>query len=357
MRRLLTLLAVLAAALPGASAAAQSAPDRIVLREATRLVTVTTAQGGGRERERQGRNDRETQTEKISRTVNIGADGEIDVSNIAGDIMVTRGGGSSAAIEIVKTARADTVEEAKALLGLVTIDIAERGPRAEIRTRYPGREEMRGRGRRNFNVEVSYTIAAPQNTRIVARSISGSITVRDIAGALSLDSVSGSVKLANAGRMANAKTISGNVEMVDSRVDGALSAGTISGTVKLQKVTARQLSLSSVSGSVWLQDVASERIEGQAISGDIQFSGDLEPNGRYEFTSHSGGVRLALGGKTGFQVEASSFSGDIKTDFPITLEGGQTNMRRAKALRGKHGDGSAFLDLTSFSGSIVITKR
>jgi hypothetical protein len=68
-------------------------------------------------------------------------------------------------------------------------------------------------------------------------------------------------------------------------------------------------------------------------------------------------VRLAVGGKTGFQVEATSFSGEISTDLPITLEGGQTNMRRAKALRGKHGDGSAFLDLTSFSGSILITKR
>lgn len=355
MRRFLILLAVLAAALPGARASAQTAPGRIVQRETARLVTITTAPG--REGQPQGRSERETQTEKISRTVNIGADGEIDVSNIAGDILVTRGSGTSAAIEVVKTARADTVDEAKALLALVTVDIAERGPRAEIRTRYPGREEMRGRGRRNFHVDVAYTIAAPQNTRIIARSISGTISVRDISGVLTLESVSGSVKLANAGRMANAKTISGNVEMIDSRIDGALSAGTISGTVKLQKVSARQLSLSSVSGSVWLQDVACERIEGQAISGDIQFAGDFEPNGRYEFTSHSGSVRLALGGKTGFQVEASSFSGDIKTDFPITLEGGQTNMRRAKALRGKHGDGSAFLDLTSFSGSIVITKR
>ncbi|HET7220433.1 MAG TPA: DUF4097 family beta strand repeat-containing protein [Vicinamibacterales bacterium] len=327
MRRVLTVLAVLALTFPAASASAQ------------------------------GRNQRETQTEKTTRTVTIGADGEIDVSNIAGDIMVTRGGGTSAAIEIVKTARAESVDEAKALLGLVTVDIAERGPRVEIRTRYPGREEMRGRGRRNFNVDVAFTIAAPQNTRIIARSISGNINVRDISGALTLDSVSGTVKLANAGRMANAKTISGNVEVIDSRVDGALAAGTISGTVKLQKVSARQLSLSSVSGSVWLQDVTCERIEGQAISGDIQFTGDFEPNGRYEFTSHSGSVRLAVGDKTGFQVEATSFSGDIKSDLPITLEGGQTTMRRAKALRGKHGDGSAFLDLTSFSGSILITKR
>jgi hypothetical protein len=347
MRRVLTVLAVLTLVVPASGAFAQTGRERSVTAMRTAERRVVREQRGG---------DRETQTERITRTVNIGADGEIDLSNIAGDITVTRGGGTTAAIEIVKTARAETADEARAILALVTVDVAERGPRVEIRTRYPGREEMRGRGRRNFNVDVAFNIAAPQNTRVIARSISGNINVRDISGALTLDSVSGAVKLANAGRMANAKSISGNVEMVDSRVDGALSAGTISGTIKLQKVTAHQLSLSSVSGAVWLQDVVCERIEGQAISGDIQFSGDFEPNGRYEFTSHSGSVRLAVGGKTGFQIEATSFSGEIKTDVPVTLEGGQTS-RRTKALRGKYGDGSAFLDLTSFSGSILITKR
>jgi Putative adhesin len=350
MRRVLAIVSVVAAA---------AAPPAAAQNRVERSVTAAHVQERRVDRRtEQRRNDeRESQTEKFSRTLNIGSDGEIDISNIAGEIVVTRGGGTTASLDVVKTARATTADEARAILPLVVVDIVERGTRAEVRTRYPRQDEMRrGGGRRNVSVDVAFTIVAPQNTRLVIRSISGSISVKDISGGLSLDSVSGNVTLANAGRLATAKTISGNIELTDTRVDGALAAGTISGTVKLQKVSARNLTVSSVSGSVVLQDVASERIDAQSISGEVSFAGEFEPNGRYEFTSHSGSVRLAISGRTGFQLEATSFSGGITSDLPLTLDGREAG-RRARALRGKFGDGSAILELTSFSGSITITKR
>jgi DUF4097 and DUF4098 domain-containing protein YvlB len=337
MRRVLAIVTVLTVVGTIPAAAQESRPER-------------------RAEQRRGDN-RESQTEKISRTVNIGTDGELDVSNVAGDIIVTRGGGGAATIEAVKTGRGATVDEAREMLSLVSVDIAERGTRAEVRARYPNQSEWRGRGRRNFNVSAAFTITAPQNTRLILKSISGNVSVRDISGALSLDSVSGNITLSNAGRMTNAKTISGNVEVIDTRIDGSLQAGTISGEVKLQKVAARDLQLSSVSGNVWVQEVSSGRIDARTISGEVQFSGDFEPNGRYQFTSHSGSVRVAIGTRTGFQVEATSFSGGITSDLPLTLEGGQDSGRRGRAIRGRFGDGSAVLELTSFSGSIAIGKR
>jgi len=350
MRRLLIVLTLIAVAGPASPSAAQD-PDRIV--SVTRIVT--RSQDRRVERDQRRNDRRETQTERFTRTVNIGADGELDIANIAGDIVVTRGGGTSATIEVVKNARAATVEEARAMLSLVTVDVIERGPRAEVRTRYPGQDELRRNNRRNINVEVVYTIAAPQNTRLLLKSISGNISVRDIVGTLMLDTVSGTVRIANAGRISAAKSISGDVEVVDTHLDGALEAGTISGTVRAQRVSARSLALKSVSGDVGLEDVTCDRIEAQSISGHVQFAGDLEPNGRYEFTSHSGRVRLAVGSKTGFQVEATSFSGSITSDLPITLQGSQGRGRRS--VRGSYGNGSAVVELTSFSGTIVITKR
>jgi len=355
IRRVLIVLTLLAVAAPSASSQAQ---DRVESSE--RVVSIVRVQDRRVERERraeQRRSDgRESQSERITRTVNIGPDGELDVSNVAGDIVVTRTGGTNAIIDVVKTARAATADEARAALPLVSVDIMERGPRVEVRARYP-RGEMRRDNRRNLSVDVAFTIAAPQNTRLVIKSISGNITVSDISGGLMLDSVSGTVKIANAGRVAAAKSISGDVELIDSRVDGSLSAGTISGTVRLRRVTARNLTLSSVSGNVLLEDISCDRIEAQAISGDVNFSGDFQPNGRYEFTSHSGAVHLAIGGGTGFQVEATSFSGGITADLPITMESGQAGGRRMRTLRGKYGNGSAILELTSFSGPIVIKKR
>ncbi len=303
----------------------------------------------GREREQR----RDTQTDRQTRTLNIGSDGELDVSNIAGEIVVTRGSGNAATIEIIKTARG---QDAASMLPLVTVDIIERGNRAEVQTRYPDGDELHRRfNRRNINVDVSFTIVAPANTRLVLKSISGSINVKDIAGALTLESTSGDVTVANAGRAVTAKSISGNVEAVDTKIDGRLEAGTISGTVRVRRTSARGLTLSSVSGAVEIEDSSCDRVEAQSVSGDVWFRGDLEPNGRYEFGSHSGTVKVALGGKTGFQVQATSFSGSINTDFPLTLQGNQG--RRQHNVRGVYGNGSAVLDLNAFSGSIFISKR
>ena len=69
-------------------------------------------------------------------------------------------------------------------------------------------------------------------------------------------------------------------------------------------------------------------------------------------------MRLYLAGGTGFEVDANSFSGEIHSDFDIVMRGGSQNRRgRRTVLNGTFGDGSAVLDLTTFSGSIVISKR
>jgi hypothetical protein len=333
MRRLLIVLTILAIAAPVlAHPAAQERSQQ-------------------QRREQQRSSNQREQVDRQTRTFNLGADGELDVSNIAGDIVITRAGGPAATIEIIKTARGADPQD---LLSLVTVDVAERGNRVEVRTRYPEADELRRRNRRNIHVEVRYVIAAPQNTRIIARSISGHVGVRDISGPLTLESVSGSVTIANAGRVVNAKSISGDVEAVDTRIDGTFAGGTISGAVRLRRTTARNATLNSVSGDVVLEDVVCERVEAQTVSGQVLFSGELSPNGHYELGSHSGNVRVAVGAKTGFQVEATSFSGSIDTQLPLTLKGQGPGRR---SLRGAYGDGSATLELTSFSGNVAITKR
>jgi len=354
IRRLPIVLALVASAVAAPAAMAQ---DRVT-RHVIRLVDVErgAAANAGTAQSRQRRTDeRESQTERLTRTVNIGANGELEITNIAGDIVVTRGGGTGATIEVVKTARAATAQEAREMLALVPVDIVERGTRAEARTRYPSGDDQRRTGRRNINVSVAFNISAPEGTRIFVKSISGNINVRDILGGLTLETVSGNVHIANAGRMANGRSISGDIEVLDTKVEGALEAGTISGTIRLRRLSARSLAVNSVSGDVEIEDVTAERIGAQAISGNIRFAGDLQPNGRYEFTSHSGDIRLALAAGAGFQVEASSFSGTINTDIPVTMSGAQGGRRRT--LRGTAGSGGASLDLTTFSGTIVITKR
>ena len=346
-----TLLTLTALAIPAAPAGAQpqGLPHlaRTAMRERADTARTVWYQQG-----------REEQTDRQTRTLKLGANGELSVSNISGDIVVSRASGGDATVEIVKTARARTADEARELLGLVEVSVTERNGRAEVKTVYPNGDQGRRNNRRNFNVSVAYNISAPAGTRLTVASISGSVKVSDIKGDLTANSISGAVRITNAGRIASARSVSGDVEIADTQVDGAVEAQSISGSVLLRAVSARRVEVGSVSGDVTVQDVQSERVEAHTISGEVDFSGSLAKNGRYELTSHSGGVRVAVSGNSGFELSAESFSGSVRSDLPIKLQAGEAGGGRSrKTLHGVFGDGSAVLDVTTFSGSVVISKR
>ena len=343
MRTLLILLVagIIVAGPETSSAQDSSARER---RESAQRSSATSQRQDGRE-----------QTERTTRTFRGGQ--ELQLANISGDIVITRGGGNEIGVEIVKTARGRDDADMKELLQLVEVEVVERNNRVEVRTRYPQGDEMRRNNRRNFNVSVSYNVTAPAGARVRATSISGSITARDIRGDVSAESVSGTVRIINGGRVASAKSISGDVEVTESEIDGSLNASTASGSVLLRKVKARQVEVGSISGDVVIEDVDAAQVEGQTVSGSVRFGGALARGGRYEFTSHSGTVTAALAGNAGFEVEATSFSGSIRSDFSFGSSGDTERGRWRRSVRGVVGDGSAFLELTTFSGSIVISKR
>src|SRR4029079_18743230 len=121
------------------------------------------------------------------------------------------------------------------------------------------------------------------------------------------------------GHVGTAKTISGSVEVTDAQVDGTLESSSVSGDVTLRRVSARRVDAGSVSGAIRLEDVQSERVSAHTTSSGIWMSGPLAKNGRYELKGFSGDVRVVLSGNTGFELDASSFSGEIRAgDFPLT---------------------------------------
>jgi len=342
-------LIAMAAALVPWTADAQVYPERIAVKA---HATAVAYQRRARE------SNREEQVERTTRTLKLGTDGSLDLGNISGDITVSRGGGSQATVEIVKTAHGRDTADAKAQLGLVTVNVTEGPDRAEIKVRYPNGDEHRNN---NINVSVSFTVTAPAGTRISAQSISGDIKITDIKGDLTASTISGNVHISGASRINTAKTISGTVEIDDVKTDGGVDASTISGDVRFRRVSARRVGGGTVSGEVHFEDIDARNVAAHSTNGSITFSGALAAGGRYEFKAFSGDVRLTLSGKTGFEIEANSFSGDIRSDFSITTHGpidtgGRRGPRRT-FLRGTYGDGSAVLQITTFNGSIVIGKK
>ena len=159
------------------------------------------------------------------------------------------------------------------------------------------------------------------------------------------------------------RTVSGEVDLANISHDGSLSVSSVSGNLDLNGVKAKSLDLNTVSGEIRLRDAAVERLVAKGLSGNIEYLGTLVRNGRYEVNSHSGNVRFTLADNTGFELNAGSFSGAVRSDFQMTIGGDRTQDIRPRrgprneSLRATFGDGSASLNLRTFSGSIAITRK
>jgi DUF4097 and DUF4098 domain-containing protein YvlB len=298
------------------------------------------------------------QIEKVSRTVKADDSTVLDLSHLSGDVQVTGGSGSEIRIDATKRVRHRNQSEARRLLEALRVEINTYQGRVEVRTVYP-----RSSGRReNMSVSVDYVIAVPAGAAVTLKSISGDLSVGNVRGEVRAEAISGNVNITNTPNVSLAKTVSGNVVARDIGTQTALVLSAVSGTIVGTGLKVRTLEAGTVSGDVRLAGSQIERLEARALSGNIEFDAPLVKNGRYEFTSHSGDVRITLSGNTGFELDADTFSGSVRSDVPITLHTigkSRAGERRSspRAIRGTYGDASAILSVRSHSGSVVITKK
>lgn len=298
------------------------------------------------------------QVDKVTQSIKVGDGAVLDLSHLAGDVRVTGGGGSEIRIDATKRVRHRDTGEGKRLLDLLRVDINNFGNRVEVRTLYPRRTSTRGN---SMSASVDYVITVPADAAVTLRSVSGNIFVSNVRGEVRAEAVSGDVNIGGTPNVAVAKTVSGDVLARDIGTETALVLSTVSGTVIGTGLKLRTLEAGSVSGDVRLTGSQIERLEARSVSGNIEFDAPLAKGGRYEFTSHSGNVRILLSGNTGFELDADTFSGSVRSDVPVTLRsvGSTARERRgsARAIRGSYGDASAILSVRSHSGSVVITKK
>ena len=291
-------------------------------------------------------------TETFSRTIRLGRNGSFDLSNISGDITVTGGNGEDLKIDAVKRVRRTTEQEAKTLLQEIQIQVSERSGQVEVRTEYP-------RNRRNWSGEVEYTVAVPAGANVILRSVSGDLRVTNVRGELRAETVSGDVNASGIGRLRGARSVSGDLVLTD--IEGEdVTASTVSGDVTARNVRVRSVDLQAVSGDLRFVDATADRVALQTISGTIDYAGRLARNGRYQMQSQSGDIRLTPASDTGFDLEAGSFSGTVRTDLQFRTGGTIDAPRRgprAQTLRGTVGDAGAVVTLRSFSGDVAVLRR
>jgi len=200
--------------------------------------------------------------------------------------------------------------------------------------------------------DADYTIEVPVGMGLTVNAVSSDIDVRDVCGEAELQSVSGEVRLACAQGNISVLSVSGDVTAGDVR--GRLEVTSTSGDVTVHNARA-DVTAHSVSGDVLLDRVEGQDVSVETVSGEVGFSGPIREGGRYRFQSHSGDVTIRPDGALNATISVSTFSGDLESDFPVTLTPGPTRFR-PREFEFTVGNGNARLGLSSFSGTIYLRR-
>ncbi len=200
--------------------------------------------------------------------------------------------------------------------------------------------------------DADYTIEVPVNTGLTVNGVSSDIDVRDVCGTAELQSVSGEVHLACAQGNVTVQSVSGDVTV--NGVTGRLEATAISGGLWVTGARG-EVAAHSVSGDVALDNVDGQDVSAETVSGEVTFAGPIHDGGRYRFQSHSGDLTIRPAGALNATVGVSTFSGDLESDYPVTLAPGGRRMS-PREFEFTIGTGSARLSLSSFSGTIYLRR-
>ncbi|MBN8923458.1 MAG: hypothetical protein BGP10_05605 [Rhodanobacter sp. 68-29] len=166
--------------------------------------------------------------------------------------------------------------------------------------------------------------------RIKVGTVSGRARINTRTPVLDVESVSGNIELAGHAAQADLQTVSGDI-----------LAPVLGEQAKLQTISGRI----QASGGPWRQLTLS------TVSGDVQLAGGLAPNGRIGIDSMSGNVQLQLPAGSSATVHASSFSGDLRSDFGTTQK---SEHGPGSKFDGRLGNGNGSINVETFSGDLRI---
>ena len=310
------------------------------------------------------------------RTFSLKADGLVSVENSAGNttihawekeevkMVTTRKGRGSDKIEIIIDASQDHLK---------------------IETEYP-RFSWFERGR------VHYELWVPEGATVKLQSSSGDLFIEGQRSNVRAQSSSGDIELKDIWGEIDASASSGSIRTENSK--GDISARTSSGSIRIRGVEEsdrpNDIRVHASSGNVTLKDIVgdidaetssgkidAENVEGiitaRASSGNIKIleaqggvkavrtsSGEIrveleeiyEELSEMSFQSTSGDIDLSIPSDTAADIDISTTSGRITTDFALTVEG---TMERNE-LRGTIGGGGILIKLRATSGDVTLGK-
>jgi DUF4097 and DUF4098 domain-containing protein YvlB len=130
---------------------------------------------------------------------------------------------------------------------------------------------------------------------------------------------------------------------------------TVSGDISVTGMHG-DINANSVSGDITLDRMSTGSVNVNTVSGDILVQIEtLTGNGDFKFNTVSGDIDLNVPRDFGADVTMSTVSGDINSDFAITI-GGSGRMRRG-GFTGRIGGGGRRLEVSTVSGDLKLRSK
>jgi DUF4097 and DUF4098 domain-containing protein YvlB len=127
----------------------------------------------------------------------------------------------------------------------------------------------------------------------------------------------------------------------------------VSGDVEVSGISGK-VHASSVSGNVHVKDVTGA-VNASAVSGNVEVDiSRLEGTDSMKFSSVSGNVNVMLPNNLDADIQMSSLSGSLKTDFPIEVK--ERRYGPGRSAQGRVGNGSRSLNVSAVSGSVTLMQ-
>ena len=293
------------------------------------IVPVTGSAQSDRKRERD-RDDFQDAQSRLDTTFAFNKKGSVDLTELSGDVVVNAWDRNEARVR----AYAERGRIRSSLsASRVSIDV----------------EPVSGR-----TGDSKLEVWVPVGARVVARSTSGDVTVKGTKAEVDAHSTSGDVVVSDATDRITIESVSGDVR--GSQLNGDVRSESVSGTIEIRDASG-PVRAETTSGDVSLLGVTSRSVFATTVSGEVEYDGTVDKDGRYEFHSHSGDIRLGIPETASAQFSIETFSGSLDSEFPITLQPGQRATGRPRHFEFTLGSGNARITAESFSGDIVLGRR
>jgi len=267
--------------------------------------------------------------QRIDTTFTFDRTGTVSLGLVSGEIRVTTG--TSNEIRILAT--------------------TERGRLESTLTR--SRVSIEARSVSGRMGETRYEVVVPPGVRVRATAVSGDVSVRGTGGEVMASTISGELYLDEASGIVELSSVSGDIDA--RRLSGRIDIETVSGDIDADDISG-SLATESVSGDVTISRGRLNSLRSESVSGTITYSGALAAQGDMRINSHSGDVYLTVPANLSASLEMETWSGDISSDFPLTLQPGGNVGGRNRRMQFTVGNGGARITAETFSGDITIRR-